>query len=365
MHTCRTCRKTKSLSEFDIRADTGRYRTECKECRRLRQRVRTVAVATVSADLKRCTRCGETKSPSEFPLIRRGGNKRQSWCRACFAVVNAAYYARNHDREKARLVMQVTRRRAENRRNIIAYLLAHPCVECGERDIVVLEFDHRDEKIADISTYANSGRTWPTILKEIEKCDVRCVNCHRRATARRTVGSKRAAVRPRKVIQLDLETASLTRECRVCGAERPLSEFPLRFARTGIRHHICLSCQREVAARWYTELVGRPVRAQRPRGAVSRAELAARVFSYLAEHPCVDCGEADPIVLEFDHRRDKIADVATLVHDRHPWEAIAVEIAKCEVRCGNCHRRRTVGAVRGYRLTTYAATPKGLEPLAY
>jgi hypothetical protein len=264
--------------------------------------------------------------------------------------VNAAYYARNKEREKARLVMQVTARRADTRQNIIAYLLAHPCVDCGETDIVVLEFDHRGQKIADISNYANSGRTWPTILKEIEKCDVRCVNCHRRATARRTLGSTRAPGRRRTGIQLDLEAASLKRVCRVCGAEKPLSEFPLRSVRTGVRQRICLSCQRRVAARWYAKLVDRPVRPQRQRGAVSRAELAARVFSYLIEHSCVDCGEADPIVLEFDHRGDKLADVATLVHDRQPWEAIAMEIAKCDVRCGNCHRRRTVAAVRGYRL---------------
>ena len=311
-----------------------------------------MSVATDSDDQTRaCTRCGEIKPLSEFPPVRRGGEKRQSWCRACFAVVNAAYYASNREREKARLISQATARRAETRRNLIEYLLVHPCIDCGEADIVVLEFDHRGEKTADVSTYAN-GRTWNTVLKEIEKCDVRCANCHRRETARRTWSKRRGSrpTRSRLVVQLDLDTASLRRVCRVCDADKPLSEFPIRSARLGTYQHICLSCQRQVSAHWYAARVRHPVRGQRTRGTSSRAALAGRVFAYLIEHPCIDCGEADPIVLDFDHRGDKTANVADLLRDRASWETIAAEIAKCDVRCANCHRRKTVERASGYRI---------------
>ena len=64
------------------------------------------------------------------------------------------------------------------------YFVVHPCVDCGERDPVVLEFDHlRDKRLA-ISSQLH-GRNWQTILDEIEKCEVLCANCHRRRTARR------------------------------------------------------------------------------------------------------------------------------------------------------------------------------------
>lgn len=76
-------------------------------------------------------------------------------------------------------------------------------------------------------------------------------------------------------------------------------------------------------------------------------------WKYLLTHPCVDCGEADPIVLEFDHLGKKTSAIADMMRLHARWDEILVEIAKCEVRCANCHRRRTARA-RGYyrELTT-------------
>jgi hypothetical protein len=75
-----------------------------------------------------------------------------------------------------------------------------------------------------------------------------------------------------------------------------------------------------------------------------KKELVARrleyLLVYLREHPCVDCGEGDPVVLEFDHLRDKKFGVAQGFRDRE-WQSVLDEIAKCEVVCANCHRRRT------------------------
>lgn len=61
-----------------------------------------------------------------------------------------------------------------------------------------------------------------------------------------------------------------------------------------------------------------------------------RVYEYLQKHPCVDCGEQNPVVLEFDHIQDKLCDVSNLL--ARPWKLLEAEIAKCEVRCANCHR---------------------------
>lgn len=85
--------------------------------------------------------------------------------------------------------------------------------------------------------------------------------------------------------------------------------------------------------------------------AKERARRKAFVVAYLAEHPCIDCDEADPIVLEFDHREGetKLFNIA----DHQRWyqcsmATLIAEIAKCEVRCANCHRRKTYRE-RGFR----------------
>ena len=71
-----------------------------------------------------------------------------------------------------------------NRFRLWRYLLAHPCVECGENDPVLLDFDHLDPKTKKQQISRMMFYSWATIEKEIAKCRVLCVKCHRRKTAR-------------------------------------------------------------------------------------------------------------------------------------------------------------------------------------
>ncbi len=70
-----------------------------------------------------------------------------------------------------------------------------------------------------------------------------------------------------------------------------------------------------------------------------RERCRAYRTEYLSTHPCVDCGEADLVVLEFDHRGDKHEEICVLV-SRGSFDRLVEEIKKCDVRCANCHRRR-------------------------
>ncbi|MEI6058968.1 MAG: hypothetical protein WCP89_04320, partial [archaeon] len=67
------------------------------------------------------------------------------------------------------------------------------------------------------------------------------------------------------------------------------------------------------------------------------------IQQYLINNPCIDCGEGDITVLEFDHtgKIPKFKAVSLLIRAKYPLQKIKEEISKCEVRCANCHRRKT------------------------
>ena len=74
---------------------------------------------------------------------------------------------------------------------------------------------------------------------------------------------------------------------------------------------------------------------------ILRAIKVKYIWDYKASKGCTDCGEKDPIVLDLDH-----IDPNTKIHEpsslgKYSWKTLKDEIAKCEVRCANCHRRRT------------------------
>ncbi|HEY4506146.1 MAG TPA: hypothetical protein VJJ24_01725 [Candidatus Paceibacterota bacterium] len=74
-----------------------------------------------------------------------------------------------------------------------------------------------------------------------------------------------------------------------------------------------------------------------------RVRVREELFAFLSKNKCADCGENDPIVLEFDHteRPKKFKQVSKMLSGHYSWKSIAKEIQKCEIRCANCHRRKT------------------------
>lgn len=170
-------------------------------------------------------------------------------------------------------------------------LAAAACADCGLRDVVVFEFDHVGPKRATLARLISNGSTPSQLDGELDRCEIVCVNCHRRRTALR--GGHRRAL-----------------------------------------------------PKWWES--------PPPPGRI-RARNLAIAYSSLERSGCVDCGTHELCVLDFDHVRGKTANVTVLARDGCSAERLSDEIARCEVRCANCHRRRTAASGRHYRIAAGAS----------
>ena len=72
-----------------------------------------------------------------------------------------------------------------------------------------------------------------------------------------------------------------------------------------------------------------------------RENIKRKMMDFYKTNPCVDCGETDPRVLDFDHVSIKKHNISTLLKKEYSWETILEEAKNCEVRCANCHRIKT------------------------
>lgn len=133
---------------------------------------------------KKCCKCGLVKRSSDFGINNAKRDGLQTHCRECKREYQNRWY---HENKEKHIVNVNIRRRQYvriNRDRLNVYLMDHPCIHCGDTELLMLDFDHvRGVKRGAVSQLVSSGFPWKTILLEIAKCEVRCVRCHRRKTA--------------------------------------------------------------------------------------------------------------------------------------------------------------------------------------
>lgn len=139
---------------------------------------REAEIRRESVGRKQCGKCREELPISNF---NRRGTGRQHWCRACFRAYFQARGTKHIDQSEAAKL----KRRHAAYALVSGTLVGSSCADCGTRNPEVFEFDHVGKKVANVSKLAFASYSTRRIAQEIERCEVVCVNCHRRRTARR------------------------------------------------------------------------------------------------------------------------------------------------------------------------------------
>lgn len=143
------------------------------------------------------------------------------------------------------------------------------------------------------------------------------------------------------------------KHCNVCDKSLPLEAFGKNKARYDGLQSRCKSCRREYQNAWFQdnkELQSQRIKKNRD---AKKKILSDYIWSLLSTTPCMDCGEANPLVLEFDHRDPAMKEykiAACRGAKTIGLDTLKQEIAKCDIICANCHRIRTQNMFGSWRL---------------
>jgi hypothetical protein len=131
----------------------------------------------------------------------------------------------------------------------------------------------------------------------------------------------------------------MKRRCKNCSSKGPF--YKCKNSPDGLRA-ICKVCVNNSNKAWREANPEKWADSVRRRKERATDVKRAFVEQWLATHPCIDCSEDDPVVLEFDHvRGKKVSGISEMVIQYCSLAKLEEEVKKCDVRCANCHRRKT------------------------
>lgn len=140
--------------------------------------------------MRLCTKCGVNKLLSEFYVRNKQTGQRHRQCKECYALQRIQSHADHYELKKTEYQFRAksgqAKRREAFRQFMMQYLTGKNCVDCGESNPIVLEFDHLDpsQKSFTIAHAVRLNKSLDDVKKEISLCELVCSNCHKIRTAR-------------------------------------------------------------------------------------------------------------------------------------------------------------------------------------
>ena len=168
---------------------------------------------------------------------------------------------RGRNTARASLVMRTRRHQA--RIFVLQHLIEHHCVDCGEADPRCLTFDHIDPttKKGHVSQMMGKGMAISTIHAEIEKCEIRCSNCHAKKTSDQlsfyksmpeyaewapNISAERYPADEITAAERGFTRKSVnTKKCPRCNEKKPISDFHARNDRVVGVQSWCKGCKKD------------------------------------------------------------------------------------------------------------------------
>lgn len=184
------------------------------------------------------------------------------------------------------------------------------------RDIITIECDYCSKHI---------NRKKRNCLKNYNYCDNKCQQQHKRNLAKKEIIKRKF------------------KECSICKEEKKLIDFNKNKSKLDGLNTICRVCSNAKSKKYYNLNSDKHKENVKKRNARIIKEQRIKLHEYIKHNDgCVDCGNDDPIVLDFDHRDgvEKVNNISNMI-GYYKWERIEEELKKCDIRCANCHRIRT------------------------
>lgn len=93
-----------------------------------------------------------------------------------------AYSAKHYQANKAKYDERDRKRKLAARKWFLEFKKSLKCVQCGEDHPGCLEFHHQDPTTKEVEISKAISNRWSPerIMKEIDKCEVLCSNCHKK-----------------------------------------------------------------------------------------------------------------------------------------------------------------------------------------
>lgn len=341
---CRVCGVSKPESEFPIRSESGKRRSECKGCLHSLDNKRyeqSKLIAKTVPDSKVCYRCYHEKPATEF---RKNPGKKDGLNNSCKDCMSQYYksktikmyllkrkesgkqkeildkYRQSHkeeinkryrDRRKESKILDridYTVHRLELRKKAID-TLGGKCVICGEDEILKLCIDHINDDGNEerkeyglriiISKILNN-------MAEENKYQVLCFNCNK----------KKQVLRLRNKEKNSSPSDTRTKICTKCKQDLPIGMFANTKHKISGKVSYCKHC-----ANLYV---------------INRKQKVMNLFGC----KCAKCGETDINVLEVDHINNDGSDKRKSGEDKNIYLKLASgerNTDGLQLLCANCN----------------------------